>query len=68
MPKITEATTIKEILKTKKGREILEKYQLPCLSCPVAKLEIENLKIGQVCKIYGLPLEKILKELTQKLE
>ena len=38
---------------------------VPCLSCPMAAMEIDELEIGNVCKIYGLNLKKILKELNK---
>jgi hybrid cluster-associated redox disulfide protein len=66
--KITSDTTISEILKYPELGEILLKYNLPCLSCPMAKFEIENLKIGEVCKIYGIDLEKLLKELNEEVK
>ena len=39
---------------------------VPCLSCPMSPFEIDKLKIGEVCKMYGLNLEKILKELNKR--
>lgn len=68
MEKITEKTNLSEILKNPKLTEILLKYNLPCLSCPFAKIEIENLEIGKVCDIYGIDTQKVLKELNKKLE
>jgi len=64
MPKITKDTTLAEILKLPGAEEILAKYNLPCLGCPMAKFEIENLKIGQVTKIYGIDIKNLLKELN----
>lgn len=80
--KITENTTLAEILKRgpDKGRggrrvgwspeaeKILTKYNLPCLWCPMAKFEIENLKIGEVCKMYGINLRDLLRELNEKIK
>jgi len=63
---ITSKTTLAEILEIKNGEEILHKFQVPCMSCPMAKFEIEKLEIGQVCKMYGLSLKEILKELNKK--
>ncbi len=63
MPKITKDTTLDELLNNPKAQEILAKYNLPCLSCPFAKLEMENLKIGEVCKMYNIDFQKLLKEL-----
>ncbi len=62
--KLTKETTIKEILELKGGEAILAKYNLPCLSCPMAALEIGTLTLERVTKIYRLPLAKILKELN----
>lgn len=64
--KITAKTTLKSILEKKGAEKILEKYGVPCLSCPMASFEIDKLKIGDICKAYGLDLEKILKDLNQK--
>jgi len=67
MPKkFTKNSTIAEILASEKGEKILAKYNLPCLTCPMAKLEIQNLKVGQVCKMYGINIEKLLGELNKK--
>jgi hybrid cluster-associated redox disulfide protein len=68
MPKITKDTTLAEILKYSELEKILTKYKLPCLGCPFAKFEMENLRIGEVCKMYGIDLEKLLKELNEKLK
>ena len=68
MAKITKETTLAEILNYSNSREILAKYNLPCLTCPMAKFEIENLKIGDVCQLYGIDSKKLLKELNEKLK
>ena len=66
--KITKETTLAEVLKQKGTESILQKYNFPCLTCPMAKFEIENLKIGQVCEMYGIPLDKVLEELNKKIK
>ncbi|MCX6764743.1 MAG: DUF1858 domain-containing protein [Candidatus Nealsonbacteria bacterium] len=66
--KITKETTLAEVLKQKGTEIILQKYNFPCLTCPMAKFEIENLKIGQVCEMYAIPLEKVLEELNKKIK
>ncbi len=68
MPKITEDTTLAEILKHPEAEKVLAKYNLPCLGCPFAKYEMENLKIGQVCKMYDIDIQNLLKELNEKLK
>jgi len=64
--KITKETTLAEILKYPEMEEILMRYNLPCLGCPMAKFEIEKLKIGEVCKMYEIDLEKLLWELNER--
>jgi hypothetical protein len=63
--KITQNSTLAKILELKNGEEILHKHGVPCISCPMAHFEISKLKIGQVCKIYGLPIKKILQDLNK---
>ena len=67
MKKITKETKLSEILKVKKAREVLVKYNLPCLTCPFLQMEIEKLTLGQVCELYGIDIEGLLKELNEKL-
>ncbi len=62
--KITKDTTLAVILKLPGAEKILLKYDLPCLSCPMAKFEIENLKIGEVCRMYNINVENLLKDLN----
>jgi len=66
--KITENTTLAEVLGKPELVKILTKYNLPCLNCPFAKLEMENLKIGEICKMYEINLRKLLKELNNTLQ
>jgi len=61
-------TTLAEILKFPQAEKILIKYNLPCLWCPFAKSEMVNLKIGEVCQMYGIDLKGLLKELDEALE
>ncbi|MCX6721765.1 MAG: hypothetical protein NTY04_01040 [Candidatus Staskawiczbacteria bacterium] len=63
--KITKNTTLAKIIEKRGGAKILAKNGVPCLSCPMAQFEIDELKIGKVCKMYGLNLSKILKELNK---
>ncbi|MCD6500954.1 DUF1858 domain-containing protein [bacterium] len=66
MKKIAKETKLSEILKNQKFQEILAKYNLPCLNCPMAKFEMENLTLGRVCKMYGIDNKKLLVELNKK--
>ncbi len=63
--KITSKTTLEKILERKGAYKVLMKNNVPCLGCPMASMEIDKLKIGEVCKMYELNLEKILKELNK---
>ncbi|MDD5144899.1 MAG: DUF1858 domain-containing protein [Candidatus Pacebacteria bacterium] len=65
--KITKDTTLAEALKNKKSKEVLEKYNLPCLSCPYAEEEMANLTLGEICQTYGIDLEGLLKDLNNIL-
>jgi hybrid cluster-associated redox disulfide protein len=66
--KITEDSTLSEVLAKPELINILAKYNLPCLGCPFAELEMENLKIGEVCRMYGIDSRSLLKELNEKLK
>ena len=66
MKKITSNTTLAEILELEGAEKILVKYNLPCLTCPFAKMEMDQLKIGQICEMYGIDLKALLKELNKK--
>ncbi len=65
MKKINKETTLSEILKCEKAEEVLNKYQVPCMSCPFASVEMESLKIGDIAKMYGIDLKPLLKELNK---
>lgn len=62
---ISKDTIIADILKQKGAEEILMKHKVPCLSCPMASLELSSLKIGDVCQTYGIDCDKLLKELNR---
>jgi len=66
--KVTKDTLIAVILKNPKSEKIVAKYNLPCLSCPLAAFELGELKIGEVCQRYGIDLKKLLNELNEKTE
>ena len=62
--KVTENTILGNVLKIGGAREVLSKYKLPCLTCPMAALEMGKLKLGQVTEAYGIETDKLLKELN----
>lgn len=66
--KITKKTKLSEILDEEKFVKIFEKYEFPCISCPFARMEMENLDIGSVCDMYGIDAAELIKELNGKLK
>lgn len=62
--KITKDTTIKRVLEIPGSEQILAKYKVPCLTCPMAQYEIGALKLGDVCNVYGINLTALLKALN----
>lgn len=65
MPQITKKTTLAELMDNSKAVEILKKYNLPCLGCPFAKLEMENLRIGDICRAYEIDADSLTRELNR---
>jgi len=65
MKKITKITVLADIMKLPKAKEILGKYNVPCLTCPMAKYEMEKLQVGQICSFYNIDLAKLLKDLNK---
>ncbi|NCC70336.1 DUF1858 domain-containing protein [bacterium] len=63
--KFNKNTKLSKILENPKGDEVLHSNGVPCVTCPMAKFEMDSLEIGQICEMYGLDLEKILKELNE---
>jgi len=68
MKKITKDSTLAEVLERSRAEKILAKHNVPCVTCPFAKMEMDRLKIGQICKIYRIDINKLLKELNKKLD
>jgi len=63
--KITEDTTLAELWDNSKAKKVLVKYKLPCLGCPFAQMEMERLRLGEICKAYNIDLKALLKELNK---
>jgi len=64
--KITKETTLFQIMQKESAKEILAKHKVPCLSCPMAQFEMQDLKLGDVCRMYGLDQKKLLEDLNKK--
>jgi len=63
MKKIDENSTVAEVLDIKGASKVLAKNQFPCVTCPMAQMEMSSLKLGQVCNMYGIDCKKILKDI-----
>ena len=64
MNKITKDTMLDEIMAQESAKAILAKHKVPCLTCPMAQFEMQDLTIGNVCKMYGIDLKKLLADLN----
>ena len=65
MVKFTKDTTLAKVLGDAELEKVLAKHNVPCLGCPFAKIEMNKLKIGEICKMYGIKLEPLLKDLNK---
>jgi len=64
--KYSKNSTLAEVLEDPKNQKILEKFNVPCLTCPFAQLEMNSLKLKEIARIYGIDLESLLKELNKE--
>jgi len=66
--KLTKNSTLKEVLSQEGAEEILARHNVPCLFCPFRAQEMTQLKIGDICRMYGIDAEKLLKDLNEFLK
>ena len=64
--KITKDTTLAKVLEIKGAEKILSRFEMPCLGCAMAQMEMDSLKLGDICNMYGL--DKMLKELNKNIK
>lgn len=64
MKQITKETTLGEVMKINGSLEVLSENEVPCVTCPFAKMEMDKLKVGQICDQYGIDCELLLTELN----
>jgi len=62
---ITKTTTLEQILELPQAQEILAKYSVPCLACPMAQYEMKTLTLGAICQMYGIDEKKLLADLNK---
>jgi len=66
MAKMTKDTTLAQALKIKGADKVLDRFNTPCMHCPMAAMEMNKLRLGEVAAMYGLDLKGILAELNKK--
>lgn len=59
-----EKTTLQEVMELSGVEDVLVKYNVPCLGCPMAKIEMQDLTIGQICSNYGIDQAGLLADLN----
>jgi len=59
-----ENSTLQNVLEFSGVEDVLLKYDVPCLGCPMAKMEMQNLTIGQICSSYGIDQKGLLADLN----
>lgn len=63
--KITKNTTLKDVLEIKGAKEVLSKHNIPCVTCPFAKMEMEKLRLRDVCENYNIKIKGLLEDLNK---
>ena len=48
--RFTKETTLDKVVEVKGAEEVLAKHGVPCVSCPMAKMEMGFLRLGDVCE------------------
>ncbi len=62
---ITKKSKLAEVLAINGSEEILLKFGVPCLGCPMAQYEMGMLTLEQICDAYGIDAEALVKELNK---
>ncbi len=65
--KITSETKLKEILEIPGISEILMEHGFPCVTCPMAQMEMDVLEIGAVCSMYGIDEISLIEDVNSFL-
>ncbi len=63
--KITDKTKLKKLFEMKEVIDILLSHNFPCVMCPMAKMEMDILDIGSVCKMYGINKKNLINEINE---
>jgi len=62
---ITKKSKYGEVLKISGSEKVLSKYNVPCVTCPMAKMEMDTLTLEQIGGWYGIDVDSIIKELNK---
>jgi hypothetical protein len=63
--KINKETSLEKLLENREAAAVLAEHQVPCMGCPMASIEMDQLTLGQVCETYGLDFEEIREDLEE---
>jgi len=66
--KVDRHTKLGKLMKMRGIEKILAKYNVPCISCPIAKQEMDFLELGYLCDIYGLKEKEMILEINNSLK
>ena len=66
--KFKENTPLEEVLKHPRAALVLRQHGIPCPTCPLARLEMGKLKIGDVARMYNVDLERLLEALNKAVK
>ena len=65
LEKITEETLLSELFEDEGAVRILNEYRMPCIACPFASLEMNDLSIGFASKMYNLDVQGLVSDLNK---
>lgn len=66
--KVDKHTKLGKIIKLKGMAKILTKHRVPCVTCPIMKMEMDTLEIGRICSMYGLNEKELLLDINSVLK
>jgi len=64
---ITKKSKYSEVLKVKGSEDVLSKHKVPCVTCPMAKMEMDTLTLEQIGSWYGIDVDSIIKDLNKPI-
>ncbi|MEI8364311.1 MAG: hypothetical protein WCF78_02550 [archaeon] len=64
---ITKKSKYGEVLKISGSEKVLSKYNVPCVTCPMAKMEMNTLTLEQIGGWYGIDVDSIINELNKPI-